>query len=272
MNIDKNFENIDVPVKKYLKSGYNSYLPGWKWERMANVCTLYYIISGSVCFSLDDGEFVCGENDVFYLSSGERALISNKSKNEKVSLYYVVFEAFDENSLECLGIDRPTSDSELTLFNLFRNLYKTHLAEGPAYKILEFSEFLHLLYELTVHKLRSDDRLSTDKNLDRALRYMKMNFYKPITVEQLSKIAGYSSSHFRRIFTESYGVPPHEYLLNYRIERAKELLSEDEERSIDEIADIVGMCNSSYFCKIFKKRTGTSPHRFKKQSAESTLT
>ena len=270
MNNYVNFSNIGIPIKSYIKTGYSTNAPLWRWERRADFCTLYYVISGNIVFSLCGKEYVCGENVIFYLSAGESALMYNTSKTEKATLYYTTFELADGKSVGDLGIARHTKDDEHKFFEIFRSLYKTRLAEGTAYKVLELSDFLRLLYGLITYKQISKS-LKIDINLDKAVRYMRMNFYKPITVEELSALAGYSPSHFRRLFVECYGVSPNDYLLNYRIERAKELLVEEEGRTIDEVADILGMCNSSYFCKLFKKRTGISPHKFKKMNTKQEI-
>ena len=139
---------------------------------------------------------------------------------------------------------------------------------GNEKQLQEYSEFLKLFYELVTVGVNTDERLKVDIKLGKSVQYMKMNFYKSVTVEKLAEISGYSVSHFRRLFVSTYGVSPQEYLLNYRISKAKELLIDEEDKSIDEIADFLGMCNSSYFCKIFKKKTGMSPHKYKKENIE----
>ena len=241
-------------------------MPGWKWDRIAERCTFYYIISGEIVFSLGGVDHVCRDGDMFFLAPNECARISNPSDSQKASLYYVIFELHDGVFPASLGIERPIKDEERVLFGLCREMYKTRLAQGRAHTLLEKSLFLRLLYELVTYKSNTEEKAGVNLNLERTVRYMKMNFYKPLTVEELGKHAGYSTSHFRRLFVESYGVSPHEYLLNYKIERAKELLVEEDGRSVDELADILGMCNSSYFCRLFKKKTGISPHKYKKSS------
>ena len=268
MHTIKKLEKLENPVKEYHKAGYYSHAPQWKWNRKATGCTIYYIISGSVKVSLYNEEFVCKENDVFYLSQDEEAVLENMSDSEKLSLYYVIFEFVEGKSFKSLGVERVVADNEQKFFHLIRTLYKTRLAEGVAYKIKEYSEFLKLFYELITVGVNTDESLKVDIKLGKSVQYMKMNFYKSVTVEKLAEISGYSVSHFRRLFVSTYGVSPQEYLLNYRISKAKELLIDEEDKSIDEIADFLGMCNSSYFCKMFKKKTGMSPHKYKKENIE----
>ena len=66
------------------------------------------------------------------------------------------------------------------------------------------------------------------------------------------------------LFHERYGVSPQEYLLSARIDRAKELLKNKDE-SIKSVALSVGIENSLYFSRLFKKKTGVTPTEFAKR-------
>ena len=261
-------EKLENPIKEYQRTGYSAHSPSWEWHRNENVCTLYYIISGTLKISFFNKEFICKENDMFYLLPGEQVVMTNPSDTEKVSLYYVIFDFIEGQSFEALGVERIIEDNDRKFFHLFRSLYKTRLAEGVAYKIKEYAEFLKLFYEIVTCGINTDEKHKVDLKLGEAVQYLKRNFYKVVTVEQLADLSGYSVSHFRRLFVKNYGVSPQEYLLNYRISKAKEILIDEEDKSVDEIAELLGMCNSSYFCKIFKKKTGMSPHKYKKENIE----
>lgn len=99
-----------------------------------------------------------------------------------------------------------------------------------------------------------------------AVEYININYYKKITPHYLSQISGYSPAHLRRLFIKNFGVPPMEYILNKRVNVTKEMLLDAPEKTIDEVADLVGFCSASYLCKIFKKQTGISPAEYKKRN------
>ena len=69
-----------------------------------------------------------------------------------------------------------------------------------------------------------------------------------------------------RLFVKNYGVPPTEYILNKKIDMAKEMLLDAPEKTIDEIAELVGFCSASYLCKIFKKQTGITAAEYKRRN------
>ena len=96
--------------------------------------------------------------------------------------------------------------------------------------------------------------------------YENINYYKNITMEQLCKITGYSSAHLRRLFTKNFGMSPQSYILDKRIEIAKEMLLDVPEKTVDEIADLLGMSSTSYFCKLFRAKNGISPTQYRKHN------
>jgi len=255
----------DFPFSEINKVGFNAHAHGWSWKRTNNTCTLYYIISGSISFLLDKKEYICSETCIFFLDKDETAILSNLSKTKKIELYYITFNFKDNIDFSSFdNIERPIKDDNNKFFKLFRQIHQTHLTEGMLYKIKEFAEFSLLMYELLTHKLNTDEAMQIDLKISKATEFMKINYYKNITVKELSCMSGYSISHFRRLFVKNYGISPQEYMLNYKIKKAKEFLSDGQNKSIEEISELVGMCNASYFCKIFKQKTGLTPHKYKK--------
>lgn len=261
-----NLSKIEFPLEKFINAGYKEYQPEWKMRRKGEgINTFYYILSGEFKFILDKKAYICPENTFFYLSDKEKAEIINNSKNKKASLYFITFYLKDGFNFNDYGIQRPICDTDKKFNELFKLINKTHLSEGAAYKIKEFYKLSHLLYELITYKLNTDESYKIDLRINKAIEYIKVNYYKNITVEEVSRVSGYSVSHFRRLFLKATGASPQEYILNYKLKKAKELLLDtEEERTVEEISELLGMCNPSYFCKLFKEKTGFSPHKYKR--------
>ncbi|MCX7749819.1 MAG: AraC family transcriptional regulator [Clostridia bacterium] len=97
-----------------------------------------------------------------------------------------------------------------------------------------------------------------------AVNYIRNNFERDISLGDIAKFVFLSPSYFTRAFKEEMGLSPINYLLQIRIERAKELLS-DTELKISEIAQQVGFSNQQRFNEIFKKYTGLAPLQYRKQ-------
>lgn len=101
------------------------------------------------------------------------------------------------------------------------------------------------------------------ENIKRALEFIHINYMNKISADGLSGLSGYSTPYFQRLFKEYTGKTPFEYLIIYRLNAAKKLLS-DTDMSIIEIASECGFSNVSYFIREFKRVFSVTPYRFRK--------
>ena len=97
----------------------------------------------------------------------------------------------------------------------------------------------------------------------KALVYMQLNFARDLTLEEVADHVGVSKSYLSRIFPEYAGEHFSSYLQRLRLERAKELLRDTNER-IYEIASKVGFWNSRYFSKVFQDAVGLTPADYRR--------
>ncbi|MBI1774413.1 MAG: helix-turn-helix domain-containing protein [Proteobacteria bacterium] len=101
--------------------------------------------------------------------------------------------------------------------------------------------------------------------LRRVLEYIDVSLRENVGLAALAKIAGLSIWHFARAFKRAVGMPPHGYLLQRRIERARELL-ESTNLPIAEIALSVGFSDQSHFARHFRRLTGQTPTLARRRS------
>src|SRR3954468_18265419 len=107
-------------------------------------------------------------------------------------------------------------------------------------------------HELLRRLLRAKDRMDAASHEDWPVR-------------RLARVSGVSAAHFARSFKESFGVPPHRYLLTRRIERATALLR-DTDLSITEIALQTGWKSLGTFGRAFRDIPGDSPGAIREQA------
>jgi AraC family transcriptional regulator len=100
--------------------------------------------------------------------------------------------------------------------------------------------------------------------LDRVIDYMKANLAQDLSIFDLATLASMSESHLSRSFKQSAGISPYQYLLQQRVERAKQLL---EKRSIiiSSIALDCGFANQTHLTKVFRQMTGMTPKAYQKR-------
>jgi len=100
--------------------------------------------------------------------------------------------------------------------------------------------------------------------LRRATEYINDNLGKGVALSEIAGALAMSPYHFARVFKQTTGIAPHQYLLERRVECAKSLLRETE-LSVTEIAHRVGCTNPSHFSVLFHRATAMTPSMFRQQ-------
>lgn len=101
--------------------------------------------------------------------------------------------------------------------------------------------------------------------LQKMLNYMANHLADEVPVAELAQACAMSESHFSREFHKAVGLPPHQYLMKLRLERAHEALRCSNARVIDVAVDL-GFTNASHFSRAFVKRYGLAPAAFRRQA------
>lgn len=103
------------------------------------------------------------------------------------------------------------------------------------------------------------------KQIRLARRYLDQSYDAPITIDDLSREVALSPYYLIRAFRRVYRQTPHQYLVERRIARAKELLR-NSDLSVTEICVEVGFESLGSFSTLFRKATGLSPSAYRERS------
>lgn len=102
--------------------------------------------------------------------------------------------------------------------------------------------------------------------VQKAARFIEYNYSRSIDVEDIAASVGISRSHLYRLFMENISVPPNEYLMRCRMNKAAALLEEGR-LSVGEVASSTGFSDQLYFSRVFKKYMGVPPSQYALRSA-----
>jgi len=97
-------------------------------------------------------------------------------------------------------------------------------------------------------------------------QYIEEHLAEDVSLSSLAELVHLSPYHFSRAFKQSFNMPPHRYLTNQRIERAKSLLAA-RKLSVTEIGLDVGFSETSSFTSAFRKVTGETPTDYRRRLA-----
>lgn len=94
--------------------------------------------------------------------------------------------------------------------------------------------------------------------------FIEQNFDKPLTMEAMAKVIGVTAPHLCTQFKKTTNIRIFQYINSFRIKKSKELLIQNPQMQIKEIALRVGFEDFNYFCSVFKKLEKISPGQFRK--------
>lgn len=109
--------------------------------------------------------------------------------------------------------------------------------------------------------------LVVHKDITLVIQYLYEHLHEPIDFNMICKKFGYSNSNFRNLFKMATGMPPNQFLLDLRLNKATELLYEGD-LSVTQIAEVTGFTDNHYFSRIFKQKKGFSPSQLIKKRKE----
>ncbi len=160
-----------------------------------------------------------------------------------------------KHNRECISIIKEA---------LFRENYANDYEESYTLQ----SVFYKLL---AIHTKDSIDEKNMLPSVAQKVAYLiEKSYFTSITISDIAKNFHISRNYLYTLFKQEYGMSPQDYLISYRIEKAKKLLKKNQSNfSIKEIASAVGIDNPLYFSRLFKNRTGTSPSKYKKLNRET---
>ena len=98
--------------------------------------------------------------------------------------------------------------------------------------------------------------------IKKIIHYLEKNFYMDIDLIGIGNLAALSPNYICELFKKNHFKSPMKYLVNFRINHAKQLLSKSD-NSVKEIALMCGYQDEHYFSKMFRKHTGTTPSLFR---------
>ena len=272
-NIFPNENFIDLGMYQY---GYEQCEPGHSFgPATRNHYLFHYIISGTGTLMADNAK---GETQTYSIKSGQGFLIfpgqiTTYIADQNLPWEYVwiefdglrVKEALD---LTELSVNTPvyhshSKDLREQLMN--EMLYIVHHAkESPFHLIGHLYLFLDYLTQSAKSKKLVQSSKMSDYYIKEAINYIEQNCQNNITIEDIAAVCGINRSYFGKIFRNSIGRSPQEFLMNYRMVKATELLKLTS-LSIAEIGSDVGYENQLHFSRAFKTIYGVSPREWRNQ-------
>jgi AraC-like DNA-binding protein len=230
-----------------------------------NSYALGIILKGERMIDTYNESVVISKNSIFVINPGESHTC--KSCLEKHSYFSICVDAEIVNAIASQMSEKTEAlpyfasiliqDTELSLkIRQFLSLseYASSILARESALVLLLSTFI----------LRHGDKPpklcrigSHGDAINRACDFMDAHYAENISLKQLSRVACLSPFYFQRLFLKNRGISPHEYLVHFRIKKARRLL--DEGQNIVDVAFETGFVDQSHLSRSFKIVVGLTP-------------
>lgn len=230
---------------------------------------LLYTVSGKgfvkvreKVFELSTGRAIlinCMEYHEYY--TGEGALWEMKWLHFNGSSSEGYFKILYENCYACVDIigDSPVSNHLDELMTLLKK-------NDKLFDIKASGLISSILTEIMLAQsilLEDSAKHTVDSFIQKVQTFIQKNYISKVSTEDMANIACISKFHFIRLFKKATGYSPYEYLMKYRIGKAKMLLTQSN-LSVEEICTRVGFGTTCHFIKIFRLLEGMPPLKYRK--------
>lgn len=148
----------------------------------------------------------------------------------------------------------------------FRQIDLLCATKPEGYQLAVKSFLFRFFFLLVSHQRQNEEETtSPSKTLEKLktiLKYVEEHYPEPVTIEDMASLTYYSKSHFMKFFKMHMGRSFIEYLNDYRLTMAERMLRSSDD-SVLEIAGKSGFDNLSYFNRMFKRKYGCSPGKWR---------
>ena len=244
--------NSDSHIRRY--AGRNDY-------------QLIYICEGQCVVTLDGTVQIAYPGDCILYRPGEAQdyLLAKKVKPHTYWIHFngeVCQKLFETLLLQNVHIIKAEQNREVE--HLVSRVCQYYNLEVPNRELI-CSGMMQTILALLSNELYKGNPHAGEKGKDKiseVISHIKMVPNLNITVSECADFCKMSKVHFSRFFKQITGMPPVQFVLKIRIDRAKELL-DFTDKSIAEIAEASGFPDQNYFARTFKKITGMSPTQYR---------
>ena len=166
----------------------------------------------------------------------------------------------------------PVSQLQLRPTPLFSGLWRRLAAAAEAFSanppLFETLAQILMLHVATPQHVTASApmRGAHATAVERAVEFIDENLAKPLSLAEIARVAGVSGSHFARIFKRVTGLNPHQFVIQRRLQLAKDLLDR-EDMPIPQVAIACGFASQSHLTTSFRNAFGTTPGRYRKDRA-----
>ena len=259
----------------------------WSWPKRVTPLSIKYLINAAETYELGKRAVTVDSNSFLIINEGTEYASHVDSNTDVETASVFISPELLENVLSTLStepgklLNEPDREPSAPV-NFLERLYPADDKVVPSLLNIrslvnsggndaQIQEAMHILVEnlllmqegikLEIESLdfaKASTRDEIYRRLHICRDFMISNLSKTQNLEEIAAVAGFARHHFLRVFREVFGLTPHQYLMQTRLDRARQLVKTTE-RSISDICLDVGFESLSSFSALYKRKFQLSP-------------
>ena len=254
--------------------GYQKCTPNYTYNhKIPNEYHIHFVLNGKGSLTINNKTYKINKDNIFLIPK-DMPIRYKADSNEPWEYIWITFDG--EKSSDYLDYAGLTKDNPVIISTIPTATYLPLIKKILDTNVLTIANEIRrvgVLYEVLSTLI--DAQSSTKRNgkcydypseayIDHALQYISSN-YDHIKINDIATYIGINRSYLTIIFKEKLEVSPQEYLINYRMRKAAELIKSTN-LSIQDISSRIGYENQYNFSKMFKRVYGLSPRNYRDQT------
>ena len=241
----------------------------WKGDSVGHIGKrdlFFWVIEGECFLRIDNQNYIIHPGQLAYLPKGKMRAYTHAS--ERFTMYEMAFSAETNGTslMKVLGLADTDFVVDITdkeeMSKLFEESYRDEFYRNPLYDLTWCANIANIISIYA--RERSKQSTSESKLFRPVLEYMSSNISRSVNIDELASLMFMQDTYFIKKFSKAYGISPLAYFNRMKIYKAMGLLA-GTNMSIEEISKEVGIADSSYFTRMFKKHCKVTPTRYRSE-------
>ncbi len=237
---------------------------------------IHYVERGRGTFACEGQQFTLGQGDSFFIPPGVLVRYESHEQDPWLYQWIAICGPQADRLLFEVGVTQlsPTIHIEGNPVRQWFDRMRQVLQENAKYVNLKVNAYLQLLIaSYGEARMRGEEGTEQQEQpraqkhpvalVRKAIQYLSTQYAEPITIDMMAENLGYSRAYLSRVFHQHTGVNPVTFLLQLRLDRARRLLRERLELTIEQVASSVGFQDALHFSKQFRRAYGESPSQYR---------
>ena len=239
----------------------------WKGDPVGHIGSydcFFFVVSGECYVKIDGVSFVLGAGQLAYLPKGKMRTYT--TMNPSITMYEIAFDYKIGGVSWYDAVARPSDNYSVdvpdaaALAALFEGCVRHELQKDILYNVVSFSNIAAIARIWLEGRYEAEEKT---RPFAEVIRYMEDNLHRQLKVEELSKVSLMQTTYFIKKFKAAFGVSPISYLNKLKIYRSMTLLLSTD-LPVEKIAQSIGIYDSSYYSRLFKKQCALSPVEYRR--------